>query len=395
MSNKKLVFITEARFFCDSNNMIYFDRDFDATLWDRYLEYFDELVVFARIKNVNRDYIDTLIVNKNARVKFIKLPYFIGLFDFLKNIFLLNRVLKKELYLLKDYSFILRVPGSIGFNVAKILNKFKINYSVEVVGDPAEVFAQGNFTHNLRPLLRFMAIYQLKYVVENAKSVLYVTQSVLQKKYPASVGALSFGVSDVRIEDNIITIKPKNYYFKKKYQIISVGSLAQMYKSPDVLLKAIHIINSEYNDIEINLTWLGEGIYKEKMINLAKELDVFDYIDFKGNVSREEVMWQIDSSDLFVLASKTEGLPRVIVEAMAKGLPIIATNVGGIPELLPPEVLVEPNNAKLLAEKIYQILSDSEFYNRQSSSNLINSHNFKKTILDQKRKNFFDTVMSL
>lgn len=393
MSKNKLVFITEARFFYDSNNVIYYDKDFDTKLWDRYLEHFDELTIFARVQKVECDYASTLFANNNSRVKFVQLPYFLGLLALLKNIFQLKRILKNNIYLFKDYSFILRVPGTIGFNAAKILNKLQISYSAEVVGDPADVFAQGNFNHPLRPILRFIAIFQLKYVVKNAVSVLYVTQRTLQKRYSCSNISSSFGISDVRIEDSIIKLESKKHNVKQIYQIISVGSLAQMYKSPDVLIDAIKIINERSNNFKVRLIWLGDGIYKEKMIEYSKSIGIDGFIDFLGNVTREEVLSKVYDSDLFVLASRTEGLPRVIIEAMAMGIPIVATNVGGIPELLSDKVLVKPSNSVLLAEKILYILTNSDFYNEQAYINLNNSLYYKKSYLDQQRKEFYKSIV--
>ncbi len=394
-TNKNLVFITEARFFCDSNGIVYYDRDFDIKLWDRYLQFFHELIVVARIQQVNDSEVKILVKNTNPNVKFVKLPYFVGLKALLVNFFALKNCLKDSLYSLRNNAFILRVPGIIGFNAAKILKKQKSPYGIEVVGDPSDVFAKGNFNHPLRPLLKFLAVSQLKFVVKGATSVLYVTQLTLQKKYPPKNNVLSIGVSDVRIDDNVIKSQSKLFTCKPVYQIISVGSLAQMYKSPDILLKSVKLINDQKNSFKVKLVWLGDGIYKSQMIKLSEDLNINNYVDFKGNVSHEEVMSQINTSDLFVLASKTEGLPRVIIEAMAMGLPIIATNVGGIPELLSQEVLVEPNNPDLLAKRIIDILENRIFYNDHSNKNLIKAQEFKNSVLDKKRRQFYNSIMNI
>ena len=128
----------------------------------------------------------------------------------------------------------------------------------------------------------------------------------------------------------------------------------------------------------------------QSMKDLAVNLNVQNQIFFKGNVNSEEVRENLKNSDLFVLASKTEGLPRAIIEAMAMGLPCIGTNVGGIPELLEQDVLVEKNNAEKLALKILSVLKDESFYNKQSKRNLQETQQYLQESLDRKRLRFYE-----
>jgi glycosyltransferase involved in cell wall biosynthesis len=65
----------------------------------------------------------------------------------------------------------------------------------------------------------------------------------------------------------------------------------------------------------------------------------------------------LDRADLFVLPSLTEGLPRALLEAMARGLAAVATTVGGIPELLPADCLVPPRNAVALARRLREVMA--------------------------------------
>jgi glycosyltransferase involved in cell wall biosynthesis len=90
-----------------------------------------------------------------------------------------------------------------------------------------------------------------------------------------------------------------------------------------------------------------------------------------------------------VLPSRAEGLPRVIVEAMARALPCIASNVGGIPELLAAEDLVAPNNPQVLAAKIAEVLGDNARLSRMSARNLEKSQQFRPEILERRRTEFY------
>src|SRR5207247_3533876 len=81
------------------------------------------------------------------------------------------------------------------------------------------------------------------------------------------------------------------------------------------------------------------------------------HVEFLGQLDREGVQRALDRADVFVLPSLTEGLPRALLEAMARGLPAVATTVGGIPELLPADWLVPPRNAVALARRLREVMA--------------------------------------
>ena len=87
--------------------------------------------------------------------------------------------------------------------------------------------------------------------------------------------------------------------------------------------------------------------------------------------------------------SKSEGLPRVIIEAMATGLPCVASNVGGIPELLPSDDVFSPVDVNGMTRRVEQILTDSTIYERESETMINNSREYHKDILEAKRKAFY------
>src|SRR5690606_42058407 len=78
----------------------------------------------------------------------------------------------------------------------------------------------------------------------------------------------------------------------------------------------------------------GDQSYLRK---IARKYGVADPVDFLGRITRKEVFQWLDKIDLYIQPSKTEGLPRALIEAMSRGLPCLGTRVGGIPELLTDE----------------------------------------------------------
>ena len=93
-----------------------------------------------------------------------------------------------------------------------------------------------------------------------------------------------------------------------------------------------------------------------------------------------------------MLASRTEGLPRALIEAMAAGLPCIGTRVGGIPELLDDEALVAPGDAEALAARIRAFLDDAGLFERQAARNLREASIYAAPRLQRLRDGFLQTV---
>ena len=146
---------------------------------------------------------------------------------------------------------------------------------------------------------------------------------------------------------------------------------------------------------------LGEGVHtmslneplSAELEAQAQRLGLSNRICFFGWVSAGEALRrQLDRADLFVLPSKQEGVPRAMLEAMARALPCIGTTVGGIPELLAAEEMVAPGNVQALAQKIIEVLSSPERMTAQSMRNLNRSKAYKDHVLQERRLEFFGRV---
>jgi glycosyltransferase involved in cell wall biosynthesis len=117
---------------------------------------------------------------------------------------------------------------------------------------------------------------------------------------------------------------------------------------------------------------------------------VSDQVSFAGNLpAGAPVRRMLDAADMFVLPSRTEGLPRALIEAMARGLPCVATDVGGIPELLVSEDLVPAGDAMSLAAKLMSVLGNPQRRAAMSARNLEKAREFHYDALSLKRRDFY------
>ncbi|MHA1335558.1 MAG: glycosyltransferase [Promethearchaeota archaeon] len=137
--------------------------------------------------------------------------------------------------------------------------------------------------------------------------------------------------------------------------LISIGRLISL-KGFDILIEAFSQI---YNKSHLKLLIVGDGQHKNFLNNLINRKNLSESIKLLG--FRNDIPQLLNLADCFILCSKSEGLSVSILEAMASGLPIIATNVGGNSELVKDGIngyLIEPNNSHILANKIMDLIND-------------------------------------
>jgi glycosyltransferase involved in cell wall biosynthesis len=230
---------------------------------------------------------------------------------------------------------------------------------------------------------------------EKAAAVCYVTGNFLQRRYPPNRNALSTSFINMELgEDAFVGRSTRTVRKTDLVRIVTVGALEQPYKAVDVLIDAIRVCIGKKQKIE--LTVIGDGRCKQDLERHARARGMTDTVKFLGTVaSGKPVRDELDSADLFVLASRTEGLPRALIEAMARGLPCIGSSVGGIPELLPADDLVPPGNAIALANKIMEVVNNVERMERMSTRNLERARDYVDSVLDAKRQVFLVYLQNL
>ena len=160
------------------------------------------------------------------------------------------------------------------------------------------------------------------------------------------------------------TIDIDTYSFKERVilepKLLFVRAFAKMY-NPTM---AIHVLSKlKENFPEATLCMIGpdKDGELEASINLAKKLNILDSVEFCGVLSKKDWHKKSIDCDVFINTTNVDNTPVSVIEAMALGLPIVSTNVGGIPYLIEDKVdglLVEKNNVKQMTENIKSLLNN-------------------------------------
>jgi glycosyltransferase involved in cell wall biosynthesis len=146
-------------------------------------------------------------------------------------------------------------------------------------------------------------------------------------------------------------------------------------------------------DILLEVIIAGDGKHRSELESLAAKLGIAGQVKFLGELpSGRAVQEQMDRATLFVMPSRTEGLPRAMIEAMARALPCLGTRVGGIPELLDDRDLVAADNADALAEKMNEVLSSPERLMEMSARNLERAQEYRPELLERRRNEFYRSL---
>jgi glycosyltransferase involved in cell wall biosynthesis len=359
----KVIIVTEAVLHGESSSPVYGPDGLDRELLSPYLEVFEEVLVVARHLRQPARPSDKQLDKDGVEV--LALPMYQGVGGYLSTLRALARAIRPLRRV--PAAIVLRVPSPLASVVQTLTWSYGRPYAVEVVGDVWDVLAPGVVDGPGRPLLRLLGTLETKRLCYWATGAAYVTRERLQRRYPVRVRKrrdewpLSTQYSQVSLPEGA-TGSPAGPPNATVNRLLFVGSLAQRYKGLDTLLHAVAMARDQGRSWSLRV--IGEGKYRPEMEILARRLGIVDQVSFLGTMSRAEVSQEMAAAALFVLPSRTEGLPRVLLEAMAVGTPCVATAVGGIPELLPPEALIRPNDPAGLAELIERLLGSPELRRR-------------------------------
>ncbi|RFC33378.1 MAG: Glycosyltransferase involved in cell wall bisynthesis [Candidatus Nitrotoga sp. SPKER] len=158
--------------------------------------------------------------------------------------------------------------------------------------------------------------------------------------------------------------------------IVVARNLEPLYDNTTAL-KAFHIVRVTIPDA--HLTIAGSGPERAKLEAMAKELGVADAVVFAGQIDNEHMPVLYREADIALNPSLADNMPISILEALASGVPVVSTDVGGIPFLVKDEktaLLVPPGNPEKMAEAVLRVLHDESLREHMIKDGLDHAHRF-------------------
>lgn len=279
------------------------------------------------------------------------------------------------------------VPDSVAIMALTSALRLKKTCIAVAVGCPWD----SGWNHSMRG--KFMApigALLMRNIMGKVPYAMYVTQEFLQKRYPCP--GITVGCSDVVMPqldkkvliDRLYKIKNTNV---KKLRLVTSAAVDVRYKGQYDVIKAISLLRKQGYDLQYYLLGGGDNTY---LRGIAEKYGVARNVHFLGMRSHEEVFSILDEMDVYVQSSRTEGLPRAVVEAIGRALPAIGTRVGGIPELLSPACLYNPGDVRALAGIISGFTHES--LESEAQRNFAHAAEYARDVLDARREAFLGRV---
>ena len=205
-----------------------------------------------------------------------------------------------------------------------------------MLGKPVVVSARGSDInlYSKFPLIRKLLRFTLRRAAKAISVSAALKQAISRLGIPEDkVSVIPNGVDRQKFYPIPKQIARKKVGLSEQTVILSVSSLVPE-KGLDTLIKAFALLVKDCPEKDLHLVLVGEGNDRNKLERLINSLGISSLVRLVGDVPHHELVHWYNAADLFCLASSREGWPNVILESLACGTPVVATPVGGIPEII-------------------------------------------------------------
>lgn len=351
--------------------------------WQRYLQHFSKLSVLARSAEA-RDCAG-LGISSGPDVKFSFDHGYRGPRDLLspKRFHVLARV---EQNVKAADAVVARLPSELGLIAIHAARRHRVPYAVEVVACALDAYLY--YGSPLAPLYAPLAYARMRRAISTASHAIYVTQAFLQRRYPTrGVVGVASNVQLPAVQEQALTQRLAKIAAGSEHFVLGFMGSLKAHKGLDVALRAL--AEARKRGFQISLRVAGDGDV-EPWRQLAQRLGIQSSVQFDGILaSGEPVLRWLDQLDIYLQPSRVEALPRSVIEAMSRGLPVLASDVGGIPELLPSSRLHRSGDWRELASMMMDLLSTKSMWAEDARSNWQAAQRYAPDVIARARDDFW------
>lgn len=253
----------------------------------------------------------------------------------------------------------LRYPGAYGTTLWQEAKQAGIPAFYEIVGDPVSLLSGSPQLHGWR---KRVAIAVAKRHEDTLRRHLETTpafaiSTALAERFGGNSGGLAVINVSTLVWDDFFTREDTCTHLP--IRVLFVGALRHE-KSVETLIGAVGLLQERGFSVYLHI--VGDGPQRQMLEREAMASLIPDTWCFHGFETNPEVLHRYyTQADLFVLSSVSEGLGRVLLEAMARGVPVVATRVGGVPDTVQHEqngLLVPPRDVQAMAEAMMRLITD-------------------------------------
>lgn len=370
------------------DNKLYSNGSFSKDVVNRYLSVFDSITFATRLKDdLNLE--NLTLIGDRTEIGYIPMKNLatINLSNYFDNFRTLSRIIPQ-------FDFVIfRLPSLIGIMGLKIASKCNVPYAIEIVGCAKDTYKLFGGIKGL--LISYPMFLLTRKYAKYSSNTLYVTKNFLQLRYPSlAENQVECSNAEIVLNDNALLNRISfSSQEKSVIKLGMIGALGSKYKGFDTSIKAVaKLIELGHKNYVLEIVGGGNRNQIQKTI---EEYKLSKYVSFVGTLSHPDGIFNwLDEIDIYLHPSRTEGLPRALIEAMSRACPCIGTNVGGISELLEKEFLLEIDDFNRLTDLVLK-LKELNVTNEQSQINFKNSKNYTKDVLDIKRTSFYKRAIAV
>lgn len=397
----KLLLVLEHRFFIlPDGKTVYCERNVDYSFIERYLQVFDEVTVCARAQNVSADFRGKLLAS-GANVSFLPLPDFRGSAGIIKNYTKCRKIIKDNV---ANYDAVmLRSPSPISIVALNPVIHCKKPFAAEFVINPRTMFDKdSNPTRKaVVGIMQTLFVNHAKKLCRTANGVSYVTEHVLQEEFPCR--AIIDGESDKYFTEHYSTINISEADYSgvheppKEGEPVVICHTGYMDGYSKGHLAVMDVVKNCVNDgLNVELHFIGSGTIEDKFKQYAVDNGIGDKVVFLGQqYGYKQVQKALIDADIFLFPTRSEGLPRSVIEAMANGLACVSSPIDGIKELLEPEYLVDYKDIDGMTRIVEDLVRNQDKRMRAAERNYEKSLEYENSILNERRKSFYIKLRKL